>query len=211
MTLFDFNPDSESKVLFDKCFSLLVILMTLPLTLTIAMLIKLLDRGTVFYRHRRITVTGKEFYCFKFRTMYMDADKRLEEIMNNDPAAREEWERTFKLKNDPRITWIGRVLRKTGLDELPQFLNVLRGEMSVVGARPIVQRELCDYYKENGGIYCSIKPGITGIWQVSRRRNSKDYQERIKMDVWYAVNRDFWLDLNIIFLTVPCMIRRDGA
>jgi lipopolysaccharide/colanic/teichoic acid biosynthesis glycosyltransferase len=143
--------------------------------------------------------------------MCVDADKRLEDILNNDSAAQQEWERTFKLKHDPRITWIGRFLRKTSLDELPQFLNVLRGEMSVVGARPIVQRELCDYYKENGGIYCSIKPGITGIWQVSRRRNSKDYQERIKMDVWYAINRNFWLDLKIIFLTVPCMIRRDGA
>ena len=209
--LFDFNPDSELKSLFDICFALTVILATLPLMLSVAILIKLFDRGPVFYRHRRITVTGREFYCLKFRTMHLDADKRLEKILNNDPAARQEWEQTFKLKNDPRITCIGRFLRKTSLDELPQFVNVLKGEMSVVGARPIVQRELCDYYKENGGIYCSIKPGVTGMWQVTQRRNSMDYQERVRMDVWYAINRDFWLDLKIIFMTVVCMARRDGV
>ena len=209
--LFDFNPDSELKNIFDRCFALIFLLLSLPLTLTIAMLIKLSDRGPVFYRHRRITVTGKQFYCLKFRTMCMDADKKLEEVLTSDLAARLEWERTFKLKNDPRITWVGKFLRKTSLDEIPQFVNVLRGEMSIVGARPIIQRELFDYYKENGGIYCSIKPGITGIWQVSRRRNDKDYAERIKMDIWYAINRNFWLDLKIILLTVMCMARRDGA
>jgi putative colanic acid biosysnthesis UDP-glucose lipid carrier transferase len=209
--LLDFNPDFKLKNLFDICFALLVILITLPLSLTIAMVIKLFDRGPVFYQHRRITVTGREFYCIKFRTMYVDADKRLEEILNNDAAARKEWKQTFKLKNDPRITLIGRFLRKTSLDELPQFVNVLRGEMSVVGARPIVQRELYDYYKENGGIYCSIKPGITGIWQVGQRSNTEDYQDRVKKDVWYALNHNFWLDLKIICLTLVCMIRRNGA
>jgi exopolysaccharide biosynthesis polyprenyl glycosylphosphotransferase len=211
MMLFDFNPDSEFKNIFDICFSLFIIFLTLPLTLIIALLIKLGDGGPVFYRHRRITVTGIEFYCLKFRTMHVDADKKLEDILTENPAAREEWEKTFKLKNDPRITKIGRFLRKTSLDELPQFINVLRGEMSVVGARPIVQRELSDYYKENAGIYCSIKPGITGIWQVSQRSNTEDYQERVKIDVWYSLNVGFWLDLKIICLTLVAMVRRKGA
>lgn len=209
--LFDFNPDSELKNIFDICFSSLIILLTLPLTLTIALLIKLADGGPVLYRHLRITVTGREFYCLKFRTMHVDSDKKLEDILTKNPAAREEWKKTFKLKNDPRITMIGRFLRKTSLDELPQFINVLRGEMSVVGARPIVHRELYDYYKENAGIYCSIKPGITGIWQVGQRSNTEDYQERVKIDVWYALNRGFWLDLKIICLTLVCMVRREGA
>ena len=211
MMLLDFNPDSEFKNIFDICFSLLIIFFTLPLTLTIALLVKLVDGGPVLYRHRRITVTGREFYCLKFRTMHVNADKKLEDILSKNPAAREEWEKTFKLKNDPRITKIGRFLRKTSLDELPQFINVLRGEMSVVGARPIVQRELNDYYKENAGIYCSIKPGITGIWQVSERSNTEDYQERVKIDVWYSLNGGFWLDLKIICLTLLAMVRRKGA
>ena len=211
MMVFDFNPDSEFKNIFDICFSLFIIFLTLPLTLIIALLIKLGDGGPVLYRHRRITVTGMEFHCLKFRTMHVDADKKLEDILTKNPAAREEWEKTFKLKNDPRITKIGRFLRKTSLDELPQFINVLRGEMSVVGARPIVQRELSDYYKENAGIYCSIKPGITGIWQVSQRSNTEDYQERVKIDVWYSLNGGFWLDLKIICLTLLAMVRRKGA
>jgi len=211
LLILDFNPNSNSKRLFDVFFSLVAILITLPLTLTIALLIKLQDRGPVFYGHRRITATGKEFFCLKFRTMYVDADKRLEEILKNDAAAKAEWMQTFKLKNDPRVTPIGRFLRKCSLDELPQFLNVLKGEMSVVGARPIISQELSDFYKENSGIYCSIKPGITGIWQVSQRSDTKDYQERVELDVWYALNRNFWLDIKIIFRTIGCMISGKGA
>jgi lipopolysaccharide/colanic/teichoic acid biosynthesis glycosyltransferase len=115
------------------------------------------------------------------------------------------------MKKDPRVTWIGKILRKTSLDELPQFLNVLKGDVSVVGARPIVGRELCDYYGENGGIYCSIKPGITGIWQVGRRSDTCDYQERVDLDTWYILNHSFWLDLKIIFKTIGVMFTRKGA
>lgn len=209
--LLDFNPDSRQKRVFDIFFSLAVILMALPLLLIIAMLIKFDDGGPIFYRQRRITVTGRDFFCLKFRTMYVDADKKLKEILDNDPKARKEWEQTFKLKNDPRITRVGRFLRKASLDELPQFINVLRGEMSVVGARPIVHRELHDYYKENAGIYCSIKPGITGPWQVGKRSDTADYQERVELDNWYVLNNNFWLDIKIIFKTVWCVIKGKGA
>jgi exopolysaccharide biosynthesis polyprenyl glycosylphosphotransferase len=211
MLLLDFNPDCGRKRLFDVVFSLGVILMTLPVTLGIALLVKLSSKGPVFYKHRRITAAGREFLCLKFRTMYVDADQRLQKILDNDPAAREEWARTFKLKDDPRVTWIGKYLRKTSLDELPQLINVLKGEMSVVGARPVVYKELIDYYKENGGIYCSIKPGITGIWQVTKRSDTEDYQERVELDTWYALNRDLWLDLKIIGMTIVCMIKGNGA
>ena len=211
MMLLDFNPESDRKRLFDVVFSLLVIITTLPFTLAIALLIKLSDGGPVFYGHRRITVSGKPFFCLKFRTMHVDADKRLADILENDPAARQEWGKTFKLKNDPRVTWVGRFLRKTSMDELPQFINVLRGEMSVVGARPIVQQELHEYYKENGGIYCSIKPGVTGLWQVGKRSDTEDYQERVGLDTWYAVNRNFWLDMKIVCLTVVKVLRGSGA
>lgn len=211
MVLLDFNPESSGKRLFDIVFSLLAIIATLPLTLLIALLIKLSDGGPVLYGHRRVTVSGKEFLCLKFRTMHVDADKKLMNILNNDPAARKEWEQTFKLKNDPRVTRLGRILRKTSMDELPQFINVLRGEMSVVGARPIVQRELYDYYKEKGGIYCSIKPGITGLWQVNKRSDTENYQERVDLDTWYAVNRHFWLDMKIIFQTIIKVLRGSGA
>jgi exopolysaccharide biosynthesis polyprenyl glycosylphosphotransferase len=209
--ILDFNPESDGMRVFDILFSLFVIAFTLPLTLVIALVIKLQDGGPVFYGHRRITIAGKEFFCLKFRTMHVDADKKLKQILENDPEARKEWEQTFKLKNDPRVTWVGRILRKTSLDELPQFINVLRGEMSVVGARPIVSRELADYYKENAGIYCSVKPGVTGIWQVSKRSDTENYDERVELDTWYALNRDFLLDLKIICKTVGCVFRGKGA
>ncbi|WP_084288413.1 sugar transferase [Desulfovermiculus halophilus] len=211
MLLMDFNPDCGRKRLFDVVFSLAAIVMTLPVTLGIALLIKTSSKGPVFYKHRRITAAGREFLCLKFRTMHVDADERLRRILEKDPEAREEWEKTFKLKDDPRVTWIGKYLRKTSLDELPQFINVLKGEMSVVGARPIVYQELTDYYKENGGIYCSIKPGITGIWQVTKRSDTEDYQERVELDTWYALNRNLWLDLKIIGMTIVAMIKGKGA
>ena len=119
----------------------------------------------------------------------------------------------FKMNDYPRIIpCIGKFIRKTGLDELPpQLINVLKGEMSVVGTRPIVKDELCDYYGESGGMYCSMKPGITGIWQVGTRSDTGEYQERVDLDTWYILNHDFWLDLKIICKTVGCMITRKGA
>ena len=211
MLLLNFNPYLRHKRYFDVIFSTLAILISLPLTLIIALLVKLEDGGPVFYGHRRITCMGKEFKCLKFRTMCVHAERKLHKILREDPKAREEWNKTFKLKKDPRVTGIGRLLRKTSLDELPQFINVLKGEMSVVGARPVVHYELQNFYKENAGLYCSMKPGITGLWQVWKRSDTEDYSERVRLDTWYVLNHSIWLDLKIILKTVLCMINGKGA
>ncbi len=211
LLILNFNPHTEWKRSFDVIFSLLVILCSLPFTLLIAVLIKLSDGGPVFFKHKRITVTGKTFNCLKFRSMRVGADKMLKTILAENPEMRAEWEATFKLKNDPRVTAIGRFLRKTSLDELPQFINVLKGEMSVVGARPVVADELEDFYKDSAGLYCSAKPGITGPWQVGRRSNVDDYQERVEMDDWYILNFSLWTDIKIIVKTVLRMFTGKGA
>ena len=206
-----FNPSVRGKRYFDIVFSLGVILFSLPFSVLIALLIKLEDGGPVFYGHFRITSAGRRFKCLKFRTMCVDADHRLAGLLERDPQAKEEWEQTFKLKNDPRVTKIGKFLRKTSLDELPQFLNVLKGDMSVVGARPIVYKELCDYYKETSGLYCSVKPGVTGPWQTSKRSDTEDYDERVKMDEQYILNSSFWGDVKIILKTTKCIFTGKGA
>jgi putative colanic acid biosysnthesis UDP-glucose lipid carrier transferase len=215
MLVLSFNPYSSWKRFFDIVFSVLVLAAAFPLLLLIALLIKLDSRGPVFYRHRRITTSGREFECLKFRTMIVDADRQLEGILAADTQLREEWERTYKLKNDPRVTRIGRFLRRTSLDEFPQFINVLKGEMSVVGARPIVGRELEEYYKlkdrESAGRYCSMKPGITGPWQVMMRTDMNDYHERIELDDWYILNYSLWYDIKIIARTVWCVFTGKGA
>uniref|UniRef100_UPI00405664C2 sugar transferase n=1 Tax=Candidatus Electronema sp. TaxID=2698783 RepID=UPI00405664C2 len=210
-----FNPDHSWKRVFDIVFSIAILLLTAPLMLLIMLLIKLDSRGPVIYRHRRITAMGREFGCLKFRTMVVDAERKLHELLAADPALAEEWRTTFKLKKDPRVTRVGRFLRRTSLDEFPQFINVLKGEMSVVGARPIVGRELEEYYKGSGGPsagrYVSMKPGITGLWQVSRRSDTEKYQERIELDDWYVLNHSLVGDLKIILKTVSCMISGKGA
>ena len=211
LLLINFNPDYRWKRYFDIIFASFAILVMLPFSLLIALLIKLEDGGPIFYGHKRITLAGKEFTCWKFRTMAVDAEKKLKDILANNPAARVEWEKTFKLKKDTRITRIGRILRKSSLDELPQFFNILVGDMSVVGARPIVETELKDYYKENAGLYCSVKPGLTGPWQVGVRNDNKNYHERIEKDLWYLQNLSFWLDLKIIFQTVVAIFCGKGA
>jgi len=209
--LLDLNLFPEWKRSFDVLFSLLVITITSPIWLIIIILIKKEDRGPIFYRHPRVMENGKAFSCFKFRTMHKDADKRLESLLEHNPALKEEWEKTYKLKNDPRITRIGRFLRKTSLDELPQFLNVLLGQMSVVGARPVVPEELEKYYKRTALTYCSTKPGVTGPWQVGKRSDTEDYDERVELDQWYVMNCSFRLDIKIILKTIWSMIVRKGA
>lgn len=215
MLVLNFNPDRQWKRTFDVCFSVAVLFLGLPLFLLLALAIKLDSPGPVFYRHRRITATGREFSCLKFRTMVVDADQQLERLIAEDAELRREWQKHFKLKKDPRITRIGRFLRRTSLDELPQFYNVLRGEMSVVGARPIVGKELEAYYKGNGeqsaGRYCSMKPGITGPWQVMKRSDIVNYQERVELDDWYVLNYSLRTDLKIIGKTVLCMFSGKGA
>ena len=211
LLILNFNPHTEWKRGFDIIFSLLVMIGFFPFFLLVSLLVKLEDGGAVFYRHRRITAAGKEFNCLKFRTMRKGAEEELKNILDRDKALREEWARTFKLKNDPRVTRIGRCLRRTSIDEFPQFINVLRGEMSVVGARPIVGCELKDFYKESAGRYCSMKPGVTGPWQVGKRSDTQDYNERVELDDWYILNYSLWTDIKIIFKTIACLFKGNGA
>jgi len=215
MLILSFNPDTSWKRTFDIVFSSLVLLLSLPFILIIALLVKLDSRGPIFYLHRRIMATGREFGCLKFRTMVVDAEEKLDEILASEPKLKEEWERTYKLKNDPRVTRIGRILRRTSIDEFPQFINVLKGEMSVVGARPIVGKELENYYKdkdvESAGRYCSMKPGITGPWQVMMRSDLDNYQERVELDDWYVLNYSFLNDMKIIAQTVHRVFTGKGA
>ncbi len=211
MLVLNFNPHTEWKRGFDVLFSLLVLLVSLPVTLLISFLIKFEDGGPIIYRHRRITAAGKEFDCLKFRTMRQGADLELERLLEDNPELAQEWQQNYKLKNDPRITRVGKILRKTSLDEFPQFINVLKGDMSVVGARPIVGGELQAFYRESAGRYCSMKPGITGPWQVGKRSNVEDYQERVDLDDWYILNYSLWTDIKIIIRTIYIMFKRDGA
>lgn len=167
------------------------------------------DGGNAIYGHPRIGRNGKTFNCLKFRSLIVNSKEVLDELLRTDPQARAEWEKDFKLKNDPRITKIGAFIRKTSLDELPQLFNVLKGEMSLVGPRPIVIDEL-ERYEENVDYYLMAKPGMTGLWQVSGR-NNVDYNTRIYFDSWYVKNWSLWNDIAILFKTVNVVLKRDGA
>lgn len=188
--------------------SITIILVLFPLFLVLYFLIKK-DGEDVIYSHERIGRDGKVFKCLKFRTMVVNSQEVLEELLNNDPIARAEWEKDFKLKNDPRITKVGHFLRKTSLDELPQLFNVLKGEMSLVGPRPIVQEELVRY-RDDVSYYLMVKPGITGLWQVSGR-NDVDYDTRVYLDSWYVKNWSLWSDIIILLKTVNVVLGRKGA
>ncbi len=182
----------------------------LPIIGILALLIKRESPGPVFYAHARIGQDGKTIPVYKFRSMYADADIRLEKLLAEDPAAKAEWERNFKLKNDPRVTRIGSFLRRTSLDELPQIFNVLRGEMHFVGPRPVVKQEIEKYYKENAAYYYMVKPGITGLWQVSGRSDT-DYDFRVATDRWYVLNWSIWLDIVILLKTIKVVLKKEGA
>lgn len=209
--LLNFNPYNRGKRYFDIFFSLFILVPALPIMAIIAVAVKLQDGGPIFYRHQRVTATGKPFDCLKFRTMRVGADRELDQILACCPKAKEEWEQCQKLKTDPRVTPLGKFLRRSSLDELPQFLNVLKGEMSVVGARPIVASELGRHYREHGGLYCSMKPGITGLWQVGGRSDTAGYEERVKLDTWYVLNHSLWLDIKIILKTIHFVLTGKGA
>jgi lipopolysaccharide/colanic/teichoic acid biosynthesis glycosyltransferase len=187
-------------------FAMLEVLM--PLLSILAILVKL-DGGPIFYGHRRVGFGGREFRCWKFRTMVRDADRVLNDLLARDPEARAEWERDFKLRRDPRVTWVGRVLRATSLDELPQLANVLRGEMALIGPRPIVEAEIPRYGRHIDA-YFSCRPGITGLWQVSGR-NDVSYRSRVLLDREYARHRSPLLDLRILGRTVMVVLRGRGA
>ncbi|MBN1364094.1 MAG: sugar transferase [Syntrophaceae bacterium] len=211
LNIMDFNLFPGWKRAFDIIFSLMIIISTLPIWLMIMILIKMEDNGPVFYKHSRVMESGKKFNCLKFRTMHVNAHQRLKGLFEKNPALRDEWERTYKLKNDPRVTRVGKFLRKASLDELPQFLNVLAGHMSVVGARPVVPEELYKYYKESALTYCATKPGITGLWQTGKRSDTVNYHERVALDRWYVSNCSSRLDIKIIFKTIRSMVKAKGA
>lgn len=197
------------KRAIDVVVALIVLVMSFPLMAAIALAIKLTSPGPIFYGHQRLGFAGKWFQAWKFRTMHPDGDAVLRDHLAANAEARQEWERDQKLRQDPRVTRIGGFLRRSSLDELPQVWNVLKGEMSLVGPRPIVAKEVVKYGNVFGK-YAAVKPGITGMWQVSGR-NEVSYEERVKLDQYYIANWSPWLDLYILAKTIIVLIRRDGA
>jgi len=194
---------------FDVVGALVLLLLTLPIFALVALLVTV-EGGPVFYVHQRIGRGGKPFGCLKFRTMRVDGDRILQALLESSPSARREWETSHKLRNDPRITRIGTFLRPYSLDELPQLFNVLRGEMSLVGPRPVVSSELDRFYGSMAAAYLSVRPGITGPWQVSGR-SSVHYERRVALDIAYAVNHSFAGDIIILGRTVGAVLSRRGA
>jgi exopolysaccharide production protein ExoY len=180
-----------------------------PFFLIVALLVRA-DGGPAFFAHQRVGRGGKLFGCLKFRSMVINSQARLEALLANDPAARAEWEATRKLKNDPRITRIGRFLRSTSLDELPQLINVLRGEMSLVGPRPVQEAEIDRYYGASAAHYMAVRPGITGLWQVSGRSETS-YESRVALDVAYVSRPSMIADLAILLRTPVAVLSRRGA
>jgi lipopolysaccharide/colanic/teichoic acid biosynthesis glycosyltransferase len=185
------------------------LLLAAPFFLVVSLLVRA-DGGPAFYAHPRVGRGGKIFGCLKFRSMVVDSQARLEALLAADPAAREEWETTRKLKRDPRITRIGRFLRATSLDELPQLINVLRGEMAVVGPRPVTQSELDRYYGAAAAHYLTVRPGITGLWQVSGRSETS-YDQRVALDVAYVSQPSLLADIRILLKTPVAVLSRRGA
>jgi Undecaprenyl-phosphate galactose phosphotransferase WbaP len=188
------------------CLGLPVVGLTLVL---LGVLVRLESPGPVFFGHRRVGRANVTFPAWKLRTMYVDADQLLQEALMGDDDLREEWRRHRKLRRDPRITRVGRILRKTSLDELPQLWNVLRGEMSLVGPRPIVEEEI-DGYGPEFALYCRVTPGITGLWQVSGR-NMVTVRDRVRLDSYYVRNWSIWLDLHILARTAKAVLTGEGA
>ena len=192
------------KNILDFLFSIFFLIASLPFLIIISFLIKLSSRGPIFFLQERIGKNNIPFKCIKFRTMHPEAKDILENLLINDKKLKMEFEQTHKIKNDPRITTIGKLLRKTSLDELPQFINVLRNEMSIVGPRPIVNKEKKKYGK-NFKKVLSVKPGITGLWQVSGR-NNLTYKTRIKLDLNYVDNYNFLMDIRILIRTIGVIL-----
>lgn len=198
-----------TKRIFDIVFSIILISLFLPIILITAILIKLTSKGPIFYVQERPGRFGRMIKIYKFRTMYLDADKKLEEILKNNEELREEFRKYRKLKNDPRITPIGKILRKFSIDEIPQLFNVLKGDMSIVGPRPY-QIEEIEYMGEYRDIVLSVRPGLTGLWQISGR-NDLSFSAKLKIETWYVLNWNLWLDLFIIIRTIPAVISGKGA
>ncbi len=203
------NVNAIVKRLFDLLIGSVAILLLSPVFISIALIIRFGSKTSVFYRHQRIGKHGNPFYCLKFQSMYPNSKELLAELLANNPEAKAEWLLNFKLKNDPRVTPIGRWLRETSLDELPQLFNVLLGNMSLVGPRPIVNEEIARY-EEGFYYYQLVLPGITGLWQVSGRSDT-DYVDRVRLDGWYVKNWSLWYDIVILVKTVGVVLKRSGA
>jgi Undecaprenyl-phosphate galactose phosphotransferase WbaP len=198
------------KKAFDLIVSLLLLVfLALPM-LVITVLIRASSRGPAIFTQERIGRNDRPFRCYKFRTMFIDAKERLDMLLQDDPEAQSEWNSQWKLRDDPRVTTVGRFLRRTSLDELPQIFNVLKGDMSLVGPRPVTRREIDEYYREQANLCFGVPPGITGLWQVSGRSNTS-YDYRIALDSWYVRNWNLWLDIVILLKTVGVVIKREGA
>jgi undecaprenyl-phosphate galactose phosphotransferase len=201
---------SGLKRAFDAVTAGTVLAIISPIMLLIWLAVRL-DGGAGFYGHRRVGHGGIEFHCLKFRSMVVNADEVLQALLARDPAAREEWERSRKLLRDPRVTRVGRFLRATSLDELPQLFNVLRGDMSLVGPRPVVRAEIDKFYHgADRAAYFSVRPGVTGLWQVSGRSDAS-YDQRVRLDREYVLRASFAFDMLILLKTVAVVLKRRGA
>lgn len=199
-----------TKRLFDIVFSLFLFTLAAPFFIVCVLIVKLSSKGPIFYAHPRVGLKGRLFNCYKFRTMYSDADSKLQPLLASDPLLMQEWKTYFKLKVDPRITPIGKFLRKTSLDELPQLWNVFKGEMSVVGPRPLTSDEVDQYVKERAQTILSIRPGLTTLW-ITKGRNALSLEDRITLEEYYVKHRSFLLDCTLIGKTILLMIFPKGA
>lgn len=197
------------KFVFDMVLTTIGTVLISPIFLALCVLVAIDNKGKVFFAHQRIGKGGKLFPCYKFQTMLPNAESVLKSYLSENPQARKEWETNYKLSNDPRVTKLGKILRKTSLDELPQIFNVLKGEMSLVGPRPVVVEEL-EKYGENKKEYLMVRPGITGMWQASGRSDTT-YEERVAMDTWYVHNWSLWIDFKYLCRTFTTVIKREGA
>lgn len=198
------------KRIMDIVGAIVGIVLLIPLTVVVK-IVNILNKdfGPIFYSHERIGKDGKHFKMYKFRSMCMNSQEVLEKLLEEDENARSEWEENRKLNNDPRITKIGKILRKTSLDEFPQFINVLKGEMSLVGPRAVIDDEI-EKFGEFKNAVLSVKPGITGYW-ASHGRSETSYDERIEMEFYYVVNNSIFMDIGILFKTVISVVKKEGA
>lgn len=198
------------KRIFDIVFSISISILVIPISLIICICILIESpKASPIFKHYRVGKDGKLFPCYKFRSMIPNAQEKLQEYLKSNPKAQKEWNKYFKLRNDPRITKVGKFIRKTSIDELPQFINVLKGEMSWVGPRPIIQDEI-HYYDKYIKDYCNVLPGITGMWQVSGRSDT-GYKDRVSLDVWYVRNWSIWIDITLILKTIKTVLFGKGA
>jgi exopolysaccharide production protein ExoY len=199
----------NSKRLIDIILAVSGIVLLAPLLIICFIATVVTSPGPALFRHRRVGFKGKYFDCLKFRTMAQDAPERLRQLLGSDPVAATEWATSRKLRHDPRVTPIGAILRKSSLDELPQLFNVLKGDMSIVGPRPVTDEELIRYSSAINA-YLACRPGITGLWQVSGR-STTTYDKRIACDTFYARNWSMSLDAKILIVTIPAVLISDSA